>query len=328
MVVRSGYPAFMTTGTDALFCSVCSGYVHPFLDACPTCDAPHASRFDEALRGESLGLASLPGDPDLRSRAALRIRNDTLVTNRRFPMMSGSPGVEKDEQADLPELLNDVTGAFQYRTWLGGVDDARSDAGRSASSGPDPSARRPEPFEARLLTEDDRLLVKPMRGGVPIEFALATIRSVATVRGRPATSAVQPPRGAEIALTASTPEGRRLLCIGNPGSLFATKARSDHFGILAWWLGVTAGVTAERRWMALGPARHAAELGLRAAGPGESEASVVGTREPAGTDALGPAIEALDRLRDAGVLTPTEYEAKLRDLRSRVAGTGFPRDRS
>ena len=329
VVVPSGYPAFMTTGTDALFCSVCSGYVHPFLDVCPTCGAPHVSRYDEARRGESLGLASLPGDPDLRSRATVRTRNNSLVNNRRFPMMSGSPEVERDEQADLPELLNDVTGAFQYRMWLGAVH-GTADAGPSPrpGSGSDPSARPLEPFEARLLTEDDRLLVKPMGGGDPIEFALATIRSVGTVRGTPATPPMQPPRGAEVVLTASTPEGQRLLSIGNPGSLFATKARSDHFGILGWWLGVTAGVTAERRWMAVGPARHAAELGLRAAGSGESDAPVAGTPGPAGTDALGPAIEALDRLRDAGVLTPTEYEAKLRDLRSRAAGPGSPRDRA
>ena len=327
-----GYPAFMTTGTDALFCSVCSGYVHPFLDACPTCGARHDSRYDEALRGESLGLASLPGDPDLRSRATMRARNNTLVTNRRFPIMSGSPDVERDDQADLPELLNEVTGRFQYRMWLGAETGARPDGGPSARprTGADPSAAHPEPHEARLRTEADRLLLEPVRGGNPIEFALATIRSVGTVNGAgtPATFALQPPRGAEVMLTASTPEGHRLLYIGNPGSLFATKARSDHFGILAWWLGVTAGVTAERRWMALGPARHAAELGLRAEGPGEPESSLAGSPVPAGADALGPAIEALDRLRDAGVLTPTEYEAKLRDLRSRVAGTGSPRDRA
>jgi hypothetical protein len=325
--VGSGYPACMTTGTDALFCSVCSGYVHPFLEACPTCGAPHASRYDEALRGEALGLASLPGDPDLRSKAVLRARNNTLVTNRRFPMMSGGPEVETDEQADLPELLNEVTGAFQYRMWLPAVEGAGPDAGASPGPrmGSDPMARRPEPFEARLMTEDDRLLVKPMSGHEPIEFALATVRSVGTVRGTPGIPATQPPRGAEVVLTAATPEGMRLLCIGNPGSLFATKARSDHFGILAWWLGVVAGVSAERRWMALGPARHAVELGLRV---GTSDEPVEGTTGPAGTDALGPAIEALDRLRDAGVLTPTEYEAKLRDLRSRVTATRSPRDRA
>ncbi len=316
----------MTTGTDALFCSVCSGYVHPFLDACPTCGAPHASRYDEALRGESLGLASLPGDPDLRSLATARARTNTLVTNRRFPM-SGSPDVERDDQADLPELLNEVTGAFQYRMWHGAMDGA-PDAGLSPrpSSGSDQTAWGPEPFEARLLTEDDRLLVKPMRRGDLVEFPLAAVRSVGTVRGTPATPGMQPPRGAEVLLTASTSEGLRLLCIGNPAGLFATKARSDHFDILVWWLGVTAGVTAERRWMALGPARHAAELGLRVAGSGGPDAAVAGSAGLVGDDALGPPIEALDRLRDAGVLTPTEYEAKLRDLRSRVVGPGSPRD--
>ncbi len=267
--VATGYPACMTTGTDALFCSVCSGYVHPFLDACPTCGATHASRYDEAVRGDSLGLASLPADPDLRARATARSRTNTLVTSRGFPAMAGSPSVEQDEQADLPELLNEVTGRFQYRMWLGPGEEALSDGGPSGRQGTGPHASaRPEAIEARLRTETDRLLLERAGGGNPVEFPLATIRSVGIVRGAGmrGTSVPLPPRGAEVALTASTPEGLQLLHIGNPGSLFATKARSDHFGILAWWLGVAAGVTAERRWMALGPARHAAEPRLAGGG--------------------------------------------------------------
>ena len=110
----------------------------------------------------------------------------------------------------------------------------------------------------------------------------------------------------------------RQLSIANRTSLLATRARSDHFPTLGYWLGILAAIEAEARWLEVGVAAYAAELGLRAAPP--PAASPKGAGEPAvpGGSSVRAALEELDGIRAAGLMTDEEYQAKRREILARL----------
>jgi hypothetical protein len=131
----------------------------------------------------------------------------------------------------------------------------------------------------------------------------------------------------------------------------APKARSDHYVTLAGWLAILAASAAEARWIAVGPAIHAAEVGLgdprlldgaadRPAPPVGELADTAGRAgagvgEPGGPATIAgdsastvrpadegrrvrAALEELEGLRAADLVSDDEYAAKRAEILARL----------
>jgi hypothetical protein len=154
-----------------------------------------------------------------------------------------------------------------------------------------------------------------------------------------------PPVEGSLVVAYTSPARTARVGLANCRGLLVAKARADHFTIVGRWLGILAAVAAEDRWMAVGPRRHAEELGLSAAVPGaagsdlapESGAADRDGRDPghagaADRDGRDPghagaageaagvraALEALEDLRGHGLVTRDEYDAKRREILARL----------
>ncbi len=136
--------------------------------------------------------------------------------------------------------------------------------------------------------------------------------------------------------------------LSNERGLLAQKARPEHYVTLARWIGILAAAAAEARWMEHGAMSYAAELGLAepssdATGrPPEANIPALpaaGERAPVSIVAALPptlapataaelrgapipgvraALEELEDLRAAGLVTADEYDTKRREILARL----------
>jgi len=296
-----------------LFCPTCGSYVHPFLERCPACGAARSPRFADILAEPDAGLAALGDDPRVRSNARAVILRYTVATpHSRFT--SGELGAAALTAADVRGLVHDVGGAVAVRSFGGG---------------PEPTS----PADARIGVAGGSVTLHATRGGAPLlAIAPAHILATTTVDSRaralPGWAGVvfegvralpRPaiPAGALLVTFAVGDGTFGQLSIANRTGLLATRARSDHFPTLGYWLGILAAIEAEARWLQVGVAAYAAELGLRAAPlPAASRQGADGPAVP-GRSSVRAALEELDGIRAAGLVTEEEYQAKRREILAR-----------
>lgn len=320
---------------DSIFCGACDGYVHPFLDACPSCGATRESRLDAALADPDLGFRALLTEP----RVTDRVRETVLRYS--LKAVGGSAGDE------VRNGFGTVAGALQYTVRSGG-------AIQGASAG------------AFVHLAGDDLVVgerNPAREVVRVPLA-AILATRSATKGRPAAvawggpAASRLPEGSplpavagDLVVTLAGPAGLGRVGIGNPRGIFAARARADHYFVVARWLGILAAAAAEARWIAVGPATHARELGLAEPGaagaagtaapaalePGSSAVSPAGAvlagavltgaagAVPAGVGgpasggaSVGDALATLEELRVRGLVTDAEYAAKRSEILARL----------
>jgi len=290
-------------------CARCASYAHPFLDACPVCGADRPSRYEEAAAAPAQGLAALPSDP----RVLQEVREVVL---RYSLKVSGSSAA-----GDLKEGLATVANALAYRLRVAGTPGEGSDRGHLEVGDVDLVVRERHP---------DRELVR-----LPLHAILAIS---AAGRGRRANAwaglafedrhdpTSPPPLDGDLIVAHATPAGLGRIALANPTGLLAARARQDHYAILARWLGIMAAVAAERRWTAVGPRRHAHELGLATAPPGgwpasaaDASAADASAADASAADApVADALRLLDELRAASLVSDEEYAAKRREVLDRI----------
>ncbi len=297
-----------------LFCPACRSYVHPFLERCPGCGAAREGRFADILAEPDAGLAALGDDPRPREAARAVILRYTVATTR-SKFTSDGLGAAALSASDVRGLVHDIGAAVAIRSFGGG---------------PEPASAA----DARIGVIGGSVAVRATRGGATL-LSIAPARILATTAVEPRTRALQDwagivfegvralrrpaiPVGSLLVTFAAGDGTFGQLSIANRPGLLATRARSDHFPTLGYWLGILAAIEAEARWLQVGVAAYAAELGLRAAPP--PARSPIDPGRPAsaeGSSARG-ALEELDGLRAAGLVTDEEYQAKRREILARL----------
>ncbi len=290
----------MPDDLSEVLCRSCASYAHPFLGACPVCGAKRDSRYAAATAAPDQGLAALESDP--------RVGRDVAEVVLRYSLKV----ISSSGAAGLREGLQTVAGALAYRVRVAGNPGAGSDLGRL------------EVGEADLVVRERNPAREPVR--VPLNTILAVSPAV---RGRRADAwsglafedrlerAAPPPLDGELVVAHAIPAGLARIALANPAGLLAARARADHWPILARWIGIAAAAAAERRWTAVGPLRHAHELGLAAAPPGGWPAPVADL-PGAGTAPVADTLRLLEELRAAGLLSEGEYAAKRREVLDRI----------
>jgi hypothetical protein len=283
-----------------VLCQGCASYVHPFLEACPICGAERASRYEAATAAPDQGLAALAADPRVSQEVAEVVLRYSLKFN-------ASPST-----ADLHEGLGTLADALSYRFRAGGDPAAGADRARLEVGEADLVVRVQHP--ARELAR------------VPLDAILAASPAV---RGRRADAwaglvfeerrerTSLPPLDGDLVVAHATPSGLGRIALANRTGLLAARARSDHYAILARWIGIVAAAAAERRWTAVGTRRHAHELGL-AAVPQGGWPSPVADPPAASPASVADALRLLEELRGAGLLSDGEYAAKRREILHRI----------
>ena len=303
----------MPIAVSDLFCATCGAYTHLFLDACPICAASRTPRLEEALRGADLGVARLATDPGMRERAERLMRTTALTTSHGIgSALAGVPELPGGEEPDYAALINELTGRLRYRAWL--------TPGETALIA-----------EAQVRVAAGRLQVSSAHhAGVVVDAPLAVLHGVAGPSPRTARAATQDPTGPRdagrdgIVVAWSAAGSPARLALANPAGLFATKARPDHYEALAWWLGIAAAAAAERRWREIGVAAHAAELGIEGWEPTGTNAAPsdagIGAQDsqPGGPPSVAQALRTLEELRAGGLVDQAEYDAKRREILSRL----------
>ncbi len=300
---------FVSVDAEALFCPTCGGYVHPFLDPCPRCGRARASRYDEVAGGATLDLAQLCADPDTLDAARSALRSGAMAGGIGAMMAGHTPA--DDPVDEIAALLAETASRLQYRAVV-----------RAVARGP--------ATEGKFELDAQRLVVRSSRDrSVLASVPLARVLGVTPLGGRfgedGAALAVAHLRlgaqaapeslGGDLVVLHATDDGLAQVALANPAGVFATKARPDHFRVVARWLGVVAGAAAERDWQARGIRRHAHDLGLRV----EPEPPAgAGTGSDDGARDVRAALETLEGLRSAGLVTDAEYEAKRREILARL----------
>jgi hypothetical protein len=331
---------------DDLLCTSCQGYVHLFLSCCPACGTERVGRFGAAVATGSLGARALLGDEATAHAARSSVIQYSLRSR-------GAP-----ETDDLASAFEIVAGSIQYHASVAA--DAPTPALPAGSTTLDGANVRlaQGTLQVRAGTSGRAIAEVPL-GGI--------LAATPIVKGAPAAAAwagvtlgsrrLLPQRllpAGDLLVTFSGAGGPGQLALANRRSLLAPKARPDHYGTLALWLGMLAAATAEDRWQAVGPAAYAAELGLgdpvgdettpaaeaaSTAGAG-AEGAIGGATAipqtaaassdrpvaaPASSAAASPqvpgvraALEELEDLRAAGLVTAEEYEAKRREILARL----------
>jgi hypothetical protein len=302
----------MSISIADLFCGTCGAYAHLFLDACPTCGAPRASRLEDARRGVDPGVSRLAVDPTMRDRAERLLRTTALTTSHGIgSALAGVPELPGDEEPDYAALINELTARLRYRAWLG------------------PGEVLPI-SDAQVRVVAGRLQVSSSGAvGVAVDTPLALLHGVAGPSARSAGAVgwnAAWPRGAGregIIATWSSDGGMARLALGNSAGLFSTKARPDHYDQLGWWLGIVSAVAAERRWHEVGVPAHAAELGIvgweseAAVQPSAATEAAGSHAPPDGRPSVAEALRTLEELRAGGLVGEAEYDAKRREILSR-----------
>ncbi|HYN48179.1 MAG TPA: hypothetical protein VER83_04885, partial [Candidatus Nanopelagicales bacterium] len=276
---------------DDLICPDCASYAHPFLEACPVCGRERASCFEAARAEPGQGFGAGMSNPAISQDISEVVLRYTLKA-------SGST-----ETRDLHEGLTVVAGSLDYLVTIGGDAGAGSDRGYV------------EAREADLVVRARRASRELAR--IPLEAILAVS---SRARGRPAGAwaglvfegrrerTSPPPLDGDLVVAHATPTGFGRLALANRAGLLSPRARPDHYAILARWLGLAAAAASERRWTAVGPARHAHELGLAAAPPDAGPVPAAEARAAGAAPAPGPAsvvdaMRALEELRAAGLVS-------------------------
>jgi hypothetical protein len=299
---------------DDLRCSECRVFVHPLLDACPTCGAARPSRRQEAAAGP-IGAARLIEAPETQHLA----RDLTLRYTIKVNAIGGS-----EPDATLIGAVAHLADALTYRITGDAV---------------------PTTDNVGLAFRDGNLIAQGRPSGALLaEIPLPAIVGTAAGHGEVMLHYAAGPTAGAASAPAGSPSaaGPLRLTVSNRRGLLASKARDDHFEALARWLGVLAAAAAERRWTEIGLPAYLAELGAAAGGPAGSPA-VTGDLSPrtdnptpagaGGTPALAvpgtPSLAAspssiqatlveLEALRAAGLVAEDEYAEKRREILARL----------
>jgi hypothetical protein len=315
---------------EDILCPSCAGYVHPFLDGCPACGTRRTSRYGmvAAGLGATIGAAALVVDDATRRAAHFVVL--------RYSLRSGSVAA----MPDLAEGFGVVAGSLTYRA-------------AAAAEGPMPALPlgQGDADNVSLGLIEGAIAIR----AVPSARTFAEIPLESVLAATPIAKRVPPAAAwAGASLGSRHVAERRLLAdadllvtfagagtwgqlaVANRRGMFAPHARSDHFTILSRWIGILAAAAAEARWQAAGPAAYAAELCLgdrpdeRADGGGH--AGGLGADAGQGARAPGPggegvgsgpigvrgALEQLEELRRAGLISDAEYVAKRSEILSRL----------
>lgn len=290
----------MNVDLGEVFCRGCTSYAHPFLAACPVCGVARESRYEAATAAPDQGLAALESDA--------RVLREVGEVVLRYSLRTSGSGAG----ADLLEGLRTVAGALAYRVRIAGDPGAGSDRGDLEVGPADLVVRERNPARERVRVRLDAILaVSPaIRGRRADAWA-----GLAFEERREQTS--PPPVDGDLVVAHALPTGLGRIALANRTGLLAARARPDHYAILVRWIGIAAVAAAERRWIAVGPRRHAQELGLAAAPPGgwpTADADAPG----AGPASVADALRLLEDLRAAGLVSDGEYAAKRREILDRI----------
>lgn len=297
-----------------LFCPTCRSYVHPFLERCPACGATRPTRFADILAEPDAGLAALGDDPHARANARDVIMRYTVATTR-SKFTSGGLGAAGLTASDVRGLVQDIGAAVAIRSF---------------GCGPEPAS----PADARIGIAAGRVALCATRGGTTL-LSIAPANILATTAIDPRARALPGwtgvvfkgvralPRPAipigSLLITFAASDGTfRQLSIANRTGFLASRARSDHFSTIGYWLGILAAIEAEARWLEVGVTTYAAELGLLAAPPPAAWPGGAGGPDVPGESSVRAALEDLDAIRAAGLVTTEEYEAKRREILARL----------
>jgi Short C-terminal domain len=307
----------MTSGPETLTCDACGSYVHPFLDACPTCGVARPSGYEASLATPALGYGALLADP----LVAEQVRQ---IVVRYTMKRSWEPGVNS-----VRDGLVTIAGSLAYRVMTEGTTRVTSEQAHLDLIEDVVVVREhAPPREIQRVRLDAILAISHRDAGTRRADAWSGLAFGGRLEETPA-----PSLDGDLVVTSAGDKGLERFALVNRRGFFAARARPDHYEILTRWLGILAGAAAEERWIAIGSQRYAVQLGL-AAGPGDEThgapttgASVAATG--AGTARPGPqpppeaptvrdALEALEELRDAGLVTDDEYAAKRREILARL----------
>jgi len=331
----------MRLKVDDLFCHSCQSYVHPFLDRCLACGEARRSRFDEAL-GDADG-PSLLDDPELLTKGRETIRAYDLIAHRNGVMASGVQA-EVAGIIQVPELFDVVARATTYRSYgVGARSFAAGDADLQLRSGAVRLRRAPD---GDVLVE-----IPPAQvvGSTVLQDGSRSLDRWAGVAFGEFRALPEPAVSeGSVLVTFADQDGFAQFSVGNRTGLFASRARPDHYRSLSRWLGILAACDAEARWRKVGAFAYASELGLvarpgtvltsmqPASGASESAASLPSTpamsmalgdtatgtatrpQPPAQERSVREALEQLEALRAADLVSQPEYEAKRQEILGRL----------
>jgi hypothetical protein len=297
---------------DALFCGPCDGYVHPFLDACPTCGAARTARYDAALAAPDLGFRALLTEP----RVVDRVRETAI----RYSMkaLGGS------DSSEVRDGFATVAGALAYVVRTAGATRGESEAAFVHLAGDDLVVGERGP--AREVLRVPLAMVLAVRAATKGGTAADAWAGLAALGRRD--ELPLPPVDGDLVVTFAGPDGLGRVGIGNRRGIFVARARGDHYPVIGRWLGILAAAAAEARWAVVGPAAHAAELGLGAPGapamppaarsvPGVPAVAAVAPAA-GGPTSVGDALATLEDLRERGLVTDAEYAAKRSEILARL----------
>ena len=295
---------------DDLRCPACGAFVHPLLDACPSCGAARPSRREEAAGGP-IGAVRLAEAPE-----TLRLAQNLTL---RYTIKVNAIG-HSEPDATLLSAVAHLAEALTYRISGDAV---------------------PTSEDARLVLRDGTVLAQGRpSGSLVAEIPLSVIVGSASRHGEVTlhyAAGSTPARAAGVA-GLPAPAGPQRLTVSNRRGLLASKARDEHFENLARWLGVLAAAAAERRWMEVGLPAYLAELGPAAGGPVASAAATssgIGDTGPSSADgpieaSSGPparepapasvqaSLVELESLRSAGLVADDEYALKRQEILARL----------
>lgn len=295
---------------DDLRCPACGGFVHPLLDACPTCGAARSSRLHEAAAGP-IGAVRLAEAPE-----TLRLAQNLTL---RYTIKVNALG-RSEPNATLLTAVAHLAEALTYRISGDAV---------------------PTAEDASLVLRDGNLLAqsRPSRS-LLAEIPLADIVGSVSRHGEVTLHYVAgptPARAAGVPGTAGT-AGLLRMTVSNRRGLLAAKARDDHYENLARWVGVLAAAAAEQRWLERGLSAYLSELGFAASSPAasalvsptgggdipplRSDVAIGGPPGPQVDEPARSSIQAslaeLEQLRAAGLVTDDEYALKRREILARL----------
>ena len=301
----------MEAGPETLSCGACGSYVHPFLGACPACGMARRSRYEDALAAPDLGLRASLADPLVIEGVRQVVLRYTMKLNR------------EPEAAPVRAGLAIVANSLAYRVPAAGTSAASSEAGHLDLIEDVVVVREHNPSrEIHRVRLDAILAIGYAARGQRRADAWAGL----VFDGRPE-QASPPSLDGDLVVTHAGDTGLARFALANRRGIFVASARADHFEIVTRWLGMLAGAAAEERWMAVGPLRYAVQLGLVA---GVADETPSAAAEPAAaaragmeppvpvTTSLRDALETLEQLRAARLVTEDEYAAKRREILARL----------
>ncbi len=291
------YPVGMWLTLDDLRCTRCRAFVHPLVETCPSCAAPHQSLVQEAALGP-IGAVRLVEAPETQGVARSLAMRYTMKVNAISDSSAG---------ASIVDAVAYLADALPYRMTGDAV---------------------PAAENAVLALSDGSLIAKSRpSGAILAEIPLQAIVGIAAGHGE--VTVYFAPDLVSGPAAKPNPFGPRSLTVANRRGLLASKARDDHFRDIATWLGVLAAAAAERRWIEIGLPAYVAELGPAAGGAGRALRALDSARPaadvpggPAGLAESPPSIQAslveLEGLRAAGLLADDEYVEKRREILARL----------